>query len=198
MPGTGRRFFVNVTSIDLAGMAVAAVLTVALVFGVLVPLGTRERQNTGRQEAAARQKQRLNALVATANALKMDVDKTQRLIAASPLNLRPQSALNDRLASIVALSNECGLAVEDMKPGEGVRVRRFMMVPLRMKGRGGYVQSVDFLRRLHEQTPDVGVSAFQLSGSADAGGSGSAFDFELRWLALPQTAGTPAVAILPQ
>ncbi len=176
----------KVGAIDAAGVAVAAVGTLALVFGAILPLNARNRQLAAHFQTAARERQRVAGIVTEIRTLTNDVAKMRTRVAQSPLRMLTQQALNQRLADLAALSSTCDLRVEDLKPGERHQMTHLMVVPIRMTGHGTYRNCAAFIHLLHERQADIDVHAFKLSGNPDDPGSLGNFDFELRWLAAPQ------------
>lgn len=180
----------NISPVDLVGIGLFGLLTLAFVFGLVAPLGVRESLYAARVQAAAEEAQRTTALAGDIRSVNEQINGLRSRIAASPLTIRPPDALNERLAGLVALADECGLSVQDLKPGDGVRVRRYYVLPVHLAGQGRYPDTTRFLRLLHERLPDVGLRSFKLSATPDAG---ARCELDLRWYASPP-AVTPAKA----
>lgn len=174
---------------DLVGLAVFAGLSLLFIFGVVMPLALRDRQATAQIEAAARQRQRANAVATQIREAKDELDRAQTRLLASPIQIKPTAAMNERLAVLIGLAGENGLKLGDLKPGEAVRAKRFDLVPVRLVGRGGFVQVTTFLRQMHERMPDVAVCGFKLTGSPETDNAIGGCELELRWIAQPTGSG---------
>lgn len=188
----------KITPVDVAGLVVLTAMALAFVFGLLGPLAERGQRAAAQAESGVRQQQRINGTIASIRALKAEIEQTKTAITASPLRILPQTALNARVAALVALSAECGLVVDELKPGAAVRGTRFVAVSVEMTGHGSYRDSARFLRLLHERFSDVGVCGFRLSGAPEQPGSACSVVFDLQWLALPQDAAAQVVAVPTQ
>jgi Tfp pilus assembly protein PilO len=189
-------FVAKADLVDVVGAAVAAALTVAFVFGALLPIAVRDRMAAAQADAAVRTQQRANALAASIRAITAEIDGTRTRLASAPLQIRPASALNERLAALVALAAECGLGVQDLKPGDGVRGPKFLMIPVRVSGTGGYPDVTRFLHRLHDRMPDIAVEGFKLAEAPGGNTAGGRYALDLRWVAsLSDVPHAPAQAV---
>ncbi|MDB5326346.1 MAG: hypothetical protein JWM57_1915 [Phycisphaerales bacterium] len=178
---------------DGVGMAILAGVTLVFIFGLIAPLAMRERQAAARADSATRQQQRANAVTATIREASVALDQVRAKLAEAPVQLRPVNALNERVASLVTLGSDCGLIVQDIRPGEVGKTRKFASVPIHLAGQGSYPNVTRFLRRLHQELPDMGVSNLKLTGAPDDAAIAARYEFELRWIAMPQEiTATPA------
>jgi Tfp pilus assembly protein PilO len=171
------------TTTDAAGFAVAVVLTFAFLFGVLLPLNARMKQQAVERQTAARESQRLAGIFATGKALEREIELTRLEIMAAPLQLSSVEALNQRLADLAQLANRCMLHTEQLTPDEAVKTARFVTVPVRMSGHGSYRNCAMFIHCLHQQLPDVDVRAFKLTGTPNDPATDGNFEFQLGWIA---------------
>lgn len=193
MIASGRNIFARMSAVDAVGLSVFVGLVLLFVFGLWAPSAVREQQEAARQQAAARQRQRVDGTLAVTRSLAEEIKKTKAAIQASPLNLRPETALNERLADLMALSADCKFTVDDLKPATAVRGARFASIAITLSGHGGYRDTVRFLHELHDRFSDIGLAALKLTGNPEQPGANCTGVFELQWLAQPEVgAPTPS------
>ena len=176
---------------DGIGVAVLAGITLAFIFGMVAPLAMRERQAAARAEAATRQEQRANAVNASIREATVALDQVRTKLADAPLQLRTISALNERVASLVTIASDCGLVVQDVRPGDVGKTRKFASVPIRLAGQGSYPNVTRFLQRLHADLPDVGVGNLKMTGAPEDAAIAARYELDVRWIALPQEPTAP-------
>ena len=187
MRGRFSQFVAGADVADLAGVAVFATLVLGLIFGVLVPVAVHDRLAIGRHQAAVQLQQRANTLSAGIRAAAAELDKVKSQMAIAPERLRPASSLNERLAALVTLAGECGLTIQDLKPGDGVRRTKDFAVPVRVVGRGTYPDVTRLLHALHDRMADVSVDGFRVTAAGD-------YTLDVQWLAaLPDAPAAIAV-----
>jgi hypothetical protein len=131
-------------------------------------------------------------------------------LAHHPVKLHPASDINQRLAAIVSLAEETGLKVPDIAPQTPKSDQRFTVLPIRLKGTGGYPTAADFFAGLHREFKDTAVTAFTLTAPDPTDGGSSEwtanlvgppappfparaeFVFDLEWFAAPNDHGAGA------
>lgn len=180
-----KHFVARADVADLVGVATVAGLTLALVFGVFVPVAVSDRLAIARHRAAVQAQQRGSVMAANVRLANTDLERARARLAEAPDRLRPASSLNERLAMLVTIAGECDVSVRDLKPGDATREPKRLAVPLRVAGRGGYPDVTRLLHRLNGEMPDVRVDGFRVTAAGD-------MTLDLRCLAaLPDA---PAVA----
>lgn len=190
MRGRLSKFVTRADVADLVGVAVFAGLILGLIFGVIVPVAVHDRLAIGRQRAALQLQQRVNVLTAHVRVATTELQQVKARIAAAPERLRPASSLNERLAALVALAGECGLSIQDLKPGDGVRRAKEFAVPVRVVGRGSYPDVARLLHALHDDMSDISVDGFRVAASGD-------YTLDLQWLATLPDAPAAIAGALP-
>jgi Tfp pilus assembly protein PilO len=105
----------------------------------------------------------------------------------SPLRLQPAVRVNQRLEAIAWLASECGLALDEMRPGTPSDSTHYQTVPIRIVGAGGYAACATFLRRLRVTFGDMGVRTFDASNNAitPTAAPSAMFQAELVWFTEP-------------
>jgi Tfp pilus assembly protein PilO len=189
-------FFGSMTAIDAAGIGLTVVLTLALLFGALTPVNARVKQLSAARQTAARESQRHAGLITAGRMLQNEIEKDRQEIAAAPMKISSEGALNQRLADLAQLSNECRLTVDNLKPDEAIPTVHFLIVPVQMSGRGSYQSCAMFIHALHQQLPDVDVRSFKLAGIPNDPASMGRFEFQLGWYALPRGTAPPTLNTL--
>lgn len=178
-------------AVDAAGVAACALL---LGLAYLVGLAPRLRERAeavqqradlemGRQEVARLEDER--------RALQARAADLESKLASGPLRPSRASEVNGRVQAIVELAEQCGLRISQLSPGSPVPGDRFVVVPLKARGTGGYAALTSLISTLHERFPDTAVAALTLTGSA-AGDATPEFSVEFAWYTAPD--GTTVTA----
>ena len=91
------------------------------------------------------------------------VDQALQQIA---VRLEPAKLVNDRLARLTDLANECGLSVDEVQPGQTTDGPHYQSFALKLAGSGSYPACTRFLHRLHDTFPDTAVRAMDTSNNS--------------------------------
>lgn len=117
---------------------------------------------------------------AALRSVKQQLATVKKQWAQMPLHLLPLGQLNQRLADLAALAAQQKLEVAGVRPGGPRAAKHYQVVALPVTGRGSYEHFVHFLRELHRQCPDMGVTSLTLR-AAEAGQA--SFALSLVWYA---------------
>jgi Tfp pilus assembly protein PilO len=169
---------------QMAAFAAAACigLTVAAyALGVRPMLEQRDHEKTQRQTLQER-RATASELTSTVSELQRDLGKTKQDLARSPVRLQPGSLVNQRLEALARLAGECGVQLDEMRPGTPTDSTHYQTYPIRIVGTGRYPDYAMFLRKLRKTFGDMGVRSFNVTNligpSADPV---AAFQSELIW-----------------
>lgn len=168
------------------GLGWCTLLTVAVFVGGWQPLFARRAQRLAAAAALEQGRQQLAEAAAVVQSAKKQLAAAQKQWEGMRVRLAPLGQLNQRLADLAELASGEGLEVAGVQPGSPRAVERYQVVPLPLTGRGSYRSFTDFLRRLHRECPDMGVTSVSLR-AADAGSA--SFAVNLVWYATSE--GTP-------
>jgi len=170
--------------VDAAGVS-ACVFLLGLAYMVGLAPRLRERAQAVQQRADLDSGRR--------ELTRLGDERRGREIAAAALHaqlasgpLRPSSAreVNQRVQVIVEMADRCGLKISEFSPGTPVSAGRLVVVPIKLRGTGGYAAVTDLIARLHERHPDTAVSSLSLSGSV-LGEIPPEFSVEFAWHTAP-------------
>lgn len=179
-------------SIDLAGTALCCAVIASLIFGGILPLLHHRGDSEARRRELVRQRQRVEAAKASLTSLEGQLDSARAALARNRIHLEDANRINHRLARINELAAGRGLLVQGVDPGDVARGTRYQTIDMKLAGEGGYRGCVDFLRDMHDQFPDMAVTAFRLTGNPQENDHPATFSFELRWYASPAPATASA------
>ncbi|MCP3904438.1 MAG: hypothetical protein GY715_12490 [Planctomycetes bacterium] len=169
--------------VDLAGVAVCAVLTL-MGYGVIVQPIAHERDRLTAKRTELQQLDQQAQLVGNSRAsLEQELSRVRHDIAGSTVHLESVAHLNGRLARLLELAAESGMQVDETRSGETRSGTWHQAVPVHVSGRGTYTSCARFLHGLEARLPDVEVIAFNLVGSPAQRSEGASFSFELAWYA---------------
>lgn len=170
-------------NIDLAALAVCAVVTLTGYMAGFQPLVQAHNEAVDRQNEVTEMRSRGDQVMSTLNALKRQLANTQNAVEKSPLRLQPVTQINQRLAQLTELAGRSGLALNEIQPG-GVQIGQwFATVPIRIQGSGTFQNCVTFIHLLHVNHADTGVASFSLSGQPGTGKVTTTFQCDLTWYA---------------
>lgn len=171
--------------IDAGGLAACLVVT-ALVFVVGVrPMLKQGAELQQTQAQLAAQRSRAEESSRSLALLREQAAAIEQAVNQNPLRLQPLDQLNARLSLITATAADHGVEVERLEPGAPSRQAHFVTVPIRVGGRGGYVELTRFLHALHTAAPDTAIASVDLRGQPRTAGGPAMFDLELVWHAAP-------------
>ena len=172
-----------------AGAAVCAFVSAVLWFAVL---SSALQQRAARHARAAELRDRRHKAGETAGALaalRRKSASVEKSLQKTALRLEPAALVNDRLARLTDLANECGLSVDEVQPGKTTDGPHFQTVALHLAGSGSYPACAKFLHRLHDDFPDTRVRTMETANtSPNPLVPQVAFRVDLLWYAAPQAA----------
>lgn len=174
--------------IGMAAVATCIGLTVAA-YAVGVRPMLQQREQDELQRASLEERRATAAERATQLAdLQRDLAETKDALARSPIRLQAATLVNQRLEAIARVATECGVGLDEMRPGSAADSTHFQTVPIRIVGNGTYPACATFLRRLRRTFGDMGVGTFHAGNNAPSGTAPTAtFQAELIWFtALPR------------
>lgn len=172
--------------IDAAGAGLCVVLTLLLYLAGIAPLLQRRAQRGTRQAELAAQSSQALQLLVKHQVLRDRLAAVKKGLTNCRLELQPASHVNRRIAEISGLAVKAGLEIHDIQPGDAAAGQRCEVVPIKLAGKGTYVDCTGFLHRLSQAFPDTGVSSFNLEGDPGGPGRAAKFSFELLWYAAPR------------
>lgn len=112
---------------------------------------------------------------------------------AGALQLSSPKDLNRRMQVIVDLAGECGLRIAEFLPGVPGPREKLLVVPIKVRGSGGYAAVTRMIRLLHERCPDTAVSSLSLTGTV-VGDIPAEFSVEFEWYTQPDGTGGAAAS----
>ncbi len=92
--------------------------------------------------------------------------------------------MNTRLSDLTHLTEQSGMTIEAIRPGEQVNQERYRAVLITLIGRTGYEGAVTFLDDLRKQFPDTGLQSVQFIRIAGEDSIGR-LQIEMVWYAAP-------------
>ena len=171
--------------VDAAGVLLCAALSLTAYFAAVRPLMIR-RELFAKKENQLRMKRHEASRLTTAQlAYRNELASVHKELAENRISLRPSGYVNRQVASLTELINQCGLEADSIELGKARKGARYNTVPITLAGRGGYENSLRFLRRLSEAFPDTGVGSFRISGNPAKPQDPGRFRFGLLWHAAP-------------
>ncbi len=174
--------------IDACGLLVCLAVTAAVWLVGIAPLRKQQDDAAARRQEMSEKSQESTRAAAQLRQLTAQLVNVRKQTAQVTLDLQPATRINQRLAQVTAAASECGLEVNDVRPGRAIVGTRHTIVPIEMSGTGSYPSAVQFIRRLHKTFGDSGVASFELAGSPANPGTPASFHFRLHWFGEPHTA----------
>jgi Tfp pilus assembly protein PilO len=165
----------------LAIAACAGLTLAAYAVGVRPMLEQRDKENSQRQLLAERQ-QTSSELATTVAELQRNLVEAKQVLERSPVRLQPASLVNQRLEALARLAGECGVQLDEMRPGTPVDSTHYQSFPIRIVGTGRYPAYALFLRNLRKTFGDMGVRTFNATNlNGPSASPVAAFQAELIW-----------------
>jgi hypothetical protein len=175
-----------------AGAGACFVVSLIVWFTVLSSaLQQREARIARNNELIAR-RHKASEVATSLNTVRKKSATVEKALQQTAMRLEPATLVNDRLARLTDLANECGLSVDEVQPGQTTDGPHYQSVALKLAGSGSYPACARFLHRLHDAFPDTGVRAMDTSNnSPNPVVPVVSFRVDLVWYAAPLA---PAVA----
>jgi Tfp pilus assembly protein PilO len=148
------------------------------------PLIERQAHEATQRETLQDRRATASRLAGEFAELQRELNATKEALSRSPVRLQPASLVNQRLAAVTRLATDCGLSLDEVRPGNAADSTHFQTVPIRIVGGGGYPACAAFLRNLRLTFGDMGVRQFMVSnpaGSTPTATPTASFQAELVW-----------------
>lgn len=167
-------------------VGIAATVCVGLTVGAFAigvrPLLDQHRRETSQQETLKERTATASELAVTVAGLNRDLADVKDTLAKTPLRLQSATLVNQRLEALARLASECGVSLDEMRPGSPIDGAHYQTVPIRIVGGGTYPACTTFLRRLRKTFGDMGIRTFNAANTTPASPTPSAsFQSELVW-----------------
>ena len=159
-------------------------LTVAAYAMGVRPLVERQARESALRESLKDRRATASRVAGELVDLQREVNSGKEILARSPVRLQPATLINQRLAAVARLATDCGLSLDEVRPGNAVDATHFQTVPIRIVGRGRYPACAAFLRNLRQTFGDMGVRQFMVTNPGGANPSptpAATFQAELTW-----------------
>jgi Tfp pilus assembly protein PilO len=167
----------------LAAAACVGLTVAAYAVGLRPMLEERDREATQRQQLEER-RATASDLGASVAELHRELAGVKEALARSPVRLQPATLVNQRLEALARLAGECGVQLDEMRPGAPADSTHYQTVPIRIVGTGRYPDYALFLRNLRKTFGDMGVRTFNATNLGGASPEPvAAFQAELVWFA---------------
>jgi Tfp pilus assembly protein PilO len=161
-------------------------LTVAAYALGVQPLIERQRRDDALREQLQEQRQTASDKASSLADLQRQLADAKLVLAKTPLRLQPAVLINQRLEAVARLATECGVALDEMRPGAPSDSAHYQTVPIRIVGNGRYPACTTFLRKLRANFGDMGVRSFQTASAGNQPAEPTAlFQAELVWYTQP-------------
>jgi Tfp pilus assembly protein PilO len=173
----------SVVKIYLAGVVACAVVSAGTYFVGVRPAMARYAEHRDQQVALRAARQKAAALLGTRNSTQGQLNAASEALQKQVLRLEPVSRVNQRLSALTELATrECGLIIDEMRPGTIAEGADYTTVPILIAGSGTYPKCARFLHRLRQAFPDTSVRSFETTNnSASPDSPAATFQFELTW-----------------
>lgn len=149
-----------------SGAGVCAAVWVMVWLTLLSPaLRQREARIAKANELVAR-RHKAGEVAGALGAVRKKTESVEAALGRTAMRLEPATLVNDRLARLTELANECGLGVDEVQPGEITDGPHYQSVALKLAGSGNYPAFARFLHRLHDAFPDTGVRGMDTSNNS--------------------------------
>ena len=179
------RFIWKWWRIDAPACLACAIITVTLYIVMVSPLAKRNAAYAQQQQQLSEQQRETTTKTAKLTTLRAQLDRVNKELADTPLQLQPASIINRRLADITELARQCNLVIDQIQPGRAQRAGRYDIVPIKLTGKGTFVSAARFFDELQQRFADSGIHDFELSAQSSTTTSTANFSFELAWYTAP-------------
>jgi len=177
--------------IDAAAVAACLALAGIAYFGGVRPRLRSHGAYSAVQQKLANHRAMADRAEGQRKALAVRLDTVRRALARSTISLETTAHVNRRLARISRMASENGVLVGEVLPGRPKAGTHYQTVPIILTGGADYRSFTLFLRHLRKTLPDMGVTAFELTGNAVQPAADCTYRLTLSWYAAPEI-GAPS------
>lgn len=180
-----------------AGAGVCAAVSLVLWFTVLSSALQQRDARHARAKELTERRHKAGEVGGALTAVRRKADAVEKALKKTAIRLEPAALVNDRLAKLTDLANECGLSVDEVQPGHTTDGAHYQTVALKLAGSGTFPACAKFLHKLHDGFPDTRVYTMETSNtSPNPLVPQVAFRVDLLWYAAPlsQTSDPASVA----
>ncbi len=174
--------------IDAAFAAVYVVATILFYVITIRPILGRQETTASQTKTLQSQRRNTSQLARRAANLTERLDESRAALEESPLQLKPVSTLNQRIARLTSMARAEGLMVDRVEQSEVIYAKKYNKVGITLTGSSGYRQWARFLNALAQNMPDVVVDSFELVGTPQRSDVPTFFRIDLIWYASPSGA----------
>lgn len=172
-------------SIDGIALTLCVLVTAMVYIGLVAPMLSKRSTLAQQREQLTREEQKCSRLSSAVMAMRKRTNTLEQELETGAVHLDSTREMNQRIAQLTALLQEHGLTLEDIQTQVPIPHRRCDLVPIRMVGTGGYLDSTHFLAALYQQLPDMAVCNVNLAGAPGTASFAGQFAFDLCWFAAP-------------
>jgi len=105
-------------------------------------------------------------------------------LADNVIKLKPASQVNSHLARMAGLVNQCGLKLDQLRPGKSLNGPRYQTVPIYLVGTGNFSACAKLLQELQRCFPDTSVASFEVKGDPTKPTEPTKLRVDLLWYAV--------------
>ena len=169
--------------IDLGALGVFALLTLgAYLFGVH-PVIERHKSLDNRAVELRGQQSRDRELSIEVAHVASEITKLNQELSDNAIKLKSVDQINSQLARLAALTGNCGLKLDQLRPDKSLNGSRYQTVPIYLAGSGSFPECVKLLHELQRSFPDTSVASFEIAGDPTKPKEPTRLRVDLLWYA---------------
>ncbi|MBL8876494.1 MAG: hypothetical protein JNM86_11925 [Phycisphaerae bacterium] len=178
-------------SVDVAAIAVLLGLTAAVAAGAIVPVISARAAHRQLREQLDADRAATRTLREQHADLEFNLARLESDLKATRVEVEPVARLNSRLSRLTESASKRKLALDRVAPEPAQRAAKATLVPIRIEGRGAFLDSRDWIADLRSEFPDVAVAGFQIARDKANPAEAASFSFDLVWYAAPSAQTAP-------
>ena len=167
--------------IDTAGILACVILAMLGYFFGIHPLLRQQESLHARQSRLDAQNDQARELTDALGKLKGKLSFVRQALASSPVRLESDYRLNPRIAAIAELVSDCGMRINEIRPGVLKSEQRFKTMPISVSGSGSYPGCILLLKRLKQAFPDTAIESFKILSNTSDPRAGAQYQVDLLW-----------------
>lgn len=170
--------------VDAAGAASMAAILFMFYVLMVSPALKRRAMAEMQTDQLATQRDTLARVRAARQDADVKLALVQESVAHQRVQLEPRAQVNQRLARLTVLADDCGVEVERLSPGATADGSRHGTMTLRFSGRAPYQACESFIAGLHQRFNDTALTMLRLASSPESEGPVT-MEIELLWFTAP-------------
>ncbi|MDP6543720.1 MAG: type 4a pilus biogenesis protein PilO [Phycisphaerae bacterium] len=169
--------------IDLGALGCFVVMALIAYVLVVHPVIERHKGLDLREAELKTEQRKAQMLSSRVAQIASQITAIDQELSDSAIKLRSVAHINSHLARLTALTGECGLKLDRLRPDKCLTGSRYQTVPIYLFGSGSFPECAKLMHELKRNFPDTSVASFEITGDPTKPKEPTTLRVDLLWYA---------------